>query len=343
MPVGSYCRRSPCTAQLDETLQASAERMEKEGVGLLVVVDGGWPVGVLSDRDVALEVLAGRRDPVATRVADAMTKKPVTVPADAPLGEAALRMSRQGVRRLPVVNVEDRLVGVIAADDLVRVLADEIGALAAVVTAQLPVGAESARLPEEEGAVRQVAHYGGEVVHARADATVRALAEAMREHTVGCVVVTGDAEEPVGVVTDRDLALRVVAKGLDPDATQASAVMSAPVITAQAGDPIETVVATMRSRGVRRIPIVRDGRLSGIVAFDDLLVAFGEELQRLGRAAVRDVRSERRHVQAERLRSEVEERLRDLGTRLQDVGDKTLRGVAREFEALREKLKRSGD
>ena len=82
MPVGSYCRRSPCTAQLDETLQASAERMEKEGVGLLVVVDGGWPVGVVSDRDVALEVLAGRRDPVATRVADAMTKKPVTAGDD---------------------------------------------------------------------------------------------------------------------------------------------------------------------------------------------------------------------------------------------------------------------
>lgn len=58
---------------------------------------------------------------------------------------------------------------------------------------------------------------------------------------------------------------------------------------------------------------------------------------------MRDVRSERRSVQADRLRGEVEERLRELGTRLQDVGDKTLRGVAREFEALRERLRRSGE
>jgi CBS domain-containing protein len=318
--------------------------MEKEGVGLLVVVEEGRPLGVVSDRDIALEVLAGRRDAAATRVEDAMTKRPVTIPADAPIAEAALRMSRQGVRRLPVVDGEEKTVGVIAADDLVRLLAEEIAGLAAVVNAQLPVGFEPGpRLPEQEAALRRVEHYRGDVVHARGEAPVRELAEAMREHTVGCVVVTGEGDEPLGIVTDRDLAIRVVAHGLDPETTVASAVMSSPAITAQATDPIEQVVATMRTRGVRRIPILSEGRVSGIVSFDDLLVAFGDELRRLGRATVRDVRSERRHVQADRLRSEVEERLRELGTRIQGVGDKTLRGVAREFEALREKLKRSSD
>jgi len=343
MPVSSYCRRSPCTAAPGETLQVSAQRMEKEGVGLLVVVEEGRPVGVLSDRDIALEALAARRDPAVTRVEDAMTKRPVTIRADAPIAEAVLHMSRQGVRRLPVVDAGERTIGVIAADDLVRLLAEEIAGLAAVVTAQLPVGFEpSVRVPEAEGALRRVEHFGGEVVCVRSGAPVREVAEAMREHTVGCIVVTGDAGEPAGVVTDRDLAIRVVAPGLDPDVTLASAIMSSPAITAQASDPLEQVVATMRTRGVRRIPILSDGRLSGIVAFDDLLVAFGEELRRLGRATVRDVRSERRSVQADRLRGEVVERLRELGTRLQDVGDKTLHGVAREFEALRERLRRSG-
>jgi CBS domain-containing protein len=318
--------------------------MEKEGVGLLVVVEEGRPVGVLSDRDIALEALAARRDPAATRVEDAMTKRPATIRADAPITEAVRQMSRQGVRRLPVVDAGDRTVGVIAADDLVRLLAEEMAGLAAVVTAQLPVGFEpGVRMPEAGGAQRRVEHFGGEVICVRSSAPVREVAEAMREHTVGCVVLTGDAGEPLGVVTDRDLAIRVVAPGLDPEATLASVVMSSPVITAQASDSLEQVVATMRTRGVRRVPILSDGRLAGIVAFDDLLVAFGEELSRLGRATLREGRTERRSVQAERLRGEVEQRLRELGTRLQDVGDKTLRGVAREFEALRERLRRPGD
>jgi CBS domain-containing protein len=318
--------------------------MEKEGVGLLVVVEEGRPVGVLSDRDVALAAGAGRRDPAATRVEDAMTRSPATIDADAPIAEAAHRMSRQGVRRLPVVDADGRTVGVIAADDLVRVLAEEIGGLAAVVTGQLPLGFESGvRLPAEAGA-RRVEHYRGDVVSLRADAQVRALADQMRDQSVGCVVVTADGEDAVGVVTDRDLAIRVVAQGLDPDTTPVSSIMSSPAITAQAADPLEKVVSIMRTRGVRRVPILGDdGRVSGLVAFDDLLVAFGEELQRLGRATVRDVRRERRSTQAERLRGEAEERLRELGTRLQEVGDKTLRGVAREFEALRDKLRRSGD
>jgi hypothetical protein len=103
--------------------------------------------------------------------------------------------------------------------------------------------------------------------------------------------------------------------------------------------PVEEIVGIMRTRGVRRVPILIEGRLVGIVTFDDLLVAFGEELGQLGRATLRDVRKEWGLAQADRLRREAEERLRDLAGRLQRVGGETLRGVARELEALRERLR----
>jgi CBS domain-containing protein len=340
MPVGDYCRRSPCTAKPDETLRSAAERMEKEGVGLLVVVEDEGPVGVLSDRDVALAAVAERCDLAKARVSDAMSRRPVTILADDSISEAASRMMRNGVRRLPVVGDEGRVVGVIAADDLVRILAQEIGGLAGVVTAQLPSGFDQGvRVPAGRGAARPAEHYRRDVVSIRVDARVRELAEQMRDRAVGCVVAMVDADEPAGIVTDRDLALRVVARGLDPDTTSVAAVMSAPPITAQATQPVEEIVGIMRTRGVRRVPILSEGRLVGIVTFDDLLVAFGEELGQLGRATLRDVRKEWGLAQAERLRREAEERLRDLAGRLQRVGGETLRGVARELEALRERLR----
>ena len=109
MPVGSYCRRSVCTANPEESVRSAAQRMEKEGVGLLVVVEDGRSVGVLTDRDVTLQVTAARRDPGEVRVAEAMTRDPVQIAAEESLAQATALMSRKGVRRLPVVDEGHRL------------------------------------------------------------------------------------------------------------------------------------------------------------------------------------------------------------------------------------------
>ena len=85
----------------------------------------------------------------------------------------------------------------------------------------------------------------------------------MKAEAVGCVVATSDGEDAIGVVTDRDLVTRVVAPGGDPDATPVSAIMSAPPVTAESTQPLEEVVAKMRAHGVRRVPIVSDGRATG--------------------------------------------------------------------------------
>lgn len=293
MPVGSYSGRAVCTANPGETIRSVALRMRKEGVGLLVVTEQGQPVGVLTDRDVALRVLADGRDPGTTRVAAVMTPKPVTLAVDASLPQATEAMSREGVRRIPLVDRSGKALGLIAADDIIRLLAKEVGGLAGIANAQLPVGVQvGAAVSPEEQVLRPVDHYHRDVATIRADADVAVLAEQMRNTDVGCIVVVGDAEEPLGVVTDRDLALRVVAAGLDPRATPVSTIMSAPVVTAEESQPIEEIVETMTARGIRRIPVLSHGRLVGIVTFDDLVVAFGRELQQLGRATALDVQVE---------------------------------------------------
>ena len=332
MPVGSYCRRKVCLALPDETLEVAAQRMETEGVGLLVVVDEGRPSGVLTDRDVALHVLA----PDGPLVGDAMGPKPWTVRTDAPLSDAVALMSRHGVRRLPVVDADGHSLGIIAADDVVRLLAAEISDLAGVAEVQL-----SSELRREEGRAqrqareRSVDHYLRPVVAVPPDATVRTAVEQMHHHATGSVLVVGAAGSPEGIVTDRDVALRVVAKGLDAAHTSVSSIMTAPVTACDASEPIEAVVEQMRARRVRRMPILRAGRPAGIVTYDDLLNALGNELAALAHAAARQVRREQRRTRLAEARAEVGRGLRQTATRLGTLSGQGVKALRRGVGSLR--------
>jgi CBS domain-containing protein len=124
------------------------------------------------------------------------------------------------------------------------------------------------------------------VITATRSTTAAVVATMMRAHRVGCVVVVEDGR-PIGIVTDRDLALRVVADSL-PGHTLVEDVMTPDPVTARATAGIETMLRVLRKAGTRRLPLVDDaGHLVGIVTHDDLLRLHSRELEALG-AAVED-------------------------------------------------------
>jgi CBS domain-containing protein len=332
MSVGLYSRASVCTASLDETLRAAAERMQKEGVGMLVVVDGGFPVGVITDRDVALCASD------TALVAGAMSAPAVAARADASVADATALMGRRGVRRVAVVKGDRRLGGLLSSDDVLRLVASELAGLAAVAAAQMPAEPEPEATPG--GEKRSAAHYAGEVVKVAADAPVGTAIAAMREHAVGCVAVTGESGEPVGLLTDRDIATKVIARGAHRDRTLVSAVMSSPPVSCDAQAPIEAIVDQMRRHAVRRVLITRGAELTGIVTFDDLVAAFGDELHGLAEAVRRQVRREQRRVQAEHVRDDVVDKLHEAATRLRQSGGEAMAALGKEVESLREKVRR---
>ena len=104
-----------------------------------------------------------------------------------------------------------------------------------------------------------------------ADATVRDAALAMAEHDIGAVLV-GPEGAPAGILTDRDIIIRVVVEGRDPGAVAAGEVMSSTLFTCRADDTVEAALGLMDERQVRRLPVLDadDGRLVGIVARSDL-------------------------------------------------------------------------
>jgi len=106
------------------------------------------------------------------------------------------------------------------------------------------------------------------------------VARLMEQHNVGAVVIA-ENHRPVGILTDRDLALELGARGKSPE-TEAVKVMSTPAITVALDESIFSITQTLRESRVRRLPIVdEDGILVGIVTADDLLRVLGSELANL--------------------------------------------------------------
>lgn len=154
MSVGKYCPRMLRTVRAEDTARAAAERMREEGVGCLVVVDRGRPVGVVTDRDLALKVLREDLDAGALPVRDAMQSPVVTIAAEASLGEAVKTLQKSALRRLVVVDDKKEAIGVFAADDLLRLVATELGDLGEALRVQLSREAKAA----PRGAVEGPAH-----------------------------------------------------------------------------------------------------------------------------------------------------------------------------------------
>ena len=119
------------------------------------------------------------------------------------------------------------------------------------------------------------------------DETVQGAAMLMRRHHVGDLVVVdkdGGGEVPVGILTDRDIVMAVIAPGLDPASLLAGDVMSDDLLTANESDDVVDTIGHMRLRGIRRVPVVdANGNLSGIVCADDLLEFLVEEMSELSR------------------------------------------------------------
>ncbi|MCB9833162.1 MAG: CBS domain-containing protein [Planctomycetes bacterium] len=118
---------------------------------------------------------------------------------------------------------------------------------------------------------------------ARPSETVVALATRLHQRNVGCLVVVDEDRRPIGVITDRDLVIRVLARGLDPSRTQAEEIMSTELATIDIGASNDGVLEVMRANGVRRLPVVgEDGRLAGVVSIDDILVCHADQMVAVG-------------------------------------------------------------
>jgi CBS domain-containing protein len=134
------------------------------------------------------------------------------------------------------------------------------------------------------------------VVWATRETSIVDAAKLMRQHHVGAIVVVDQDESPrmpVGIVTDRDIVVEVVAPGLDPKQLKVGDLLVEPVVTIEERKSAADTVRLMSQKGVRRIPVVTDeGALAGIVSIDDLLHHFSTALGTLAELTARNLERE---------------------------------------------------
>jgi CBS domain-containing protein len=152
MNIASICRRDIVTIEADASLREAAVLMRDHHVGALVVTEGDAApsvLGVVTDRDLAIEVLALDLDPASMRIGQLAAGAPAAVPGSGSLQDAVSLMEDRGVRRLLVTADDGGVIGLVSVDDLVDAMAAEVGGLARALRSG--IAREEAERPSVSG------------------------------------------------------------------------------------------------------------------------------------------------------------------------------------------------
>jgi CBS domain-containing protein len=142
MSVGKICQREVDFAEPAESVFQAAERMRDRTVGALVVLNKTrQPIGILTDRDVTLRVVAAARDPHDTTVEEVMTREPKTAGEQTPIEMAVAQMRAGAFRRLPIVDEGGELVGLVTLDDILMLLCEEFNSIGGLLGRETPASA----------------------------------------------------------------------------------------------------------------------------------------------------------------------------------------------------------
>ncbi len=141
MKVGIFCSHPPVTVPSGASLSDVARLMRERRVGAVVVTEGdparARVAGIITDRDVVCARVTRTEDLASIGAAEIMTAQPLVISEADSVGSAVAHLRARGVRRAPVVAEDGTLVGLVSADDLLRHLASQIGALAGIVARQV--------------------------------------------------------------------------------------------------------------------------------------------------------------------------------------------------------------
>jgi signal-transduction protein with cAMP-binding, CBS, and nucleotidyltransferase domain len=117
------------------------------------------------------------------------------------------------------------------------------------------------------------------VITIKEDAPANRVAELMDKEDLGCIIVTNEEGKPLGIITERDLVVRVLAKNVKPDSTKASEVMTSPLITIEPDATISDAARRMSRLNIRRLGVLYKGQITGLLSSKDVLAVMPELIE----------------------------------------------------------------
>jgi len=241
------------TISPNETVAIAAMRMSEKDVSCIVVLDNGDAAGILTETDLLKRTMAQGKDARQTTVAEIMSSPVQTAPSNLSVVDAGRIMETKHIKRLPIIN-EGRLVGIVTQTDLTRVLT-------------------------YYGMWKDVSEImNSDVIWIQKGASVAEAARLMASRGISALVVMA-GDKVVGVLTERDLLKRVIALHKDPNHTRVEKVMSSPVASVSADCSVFSASRAMERIGIRRLLVMDDLELHGIVTQTDIFMAVRNKLQ----------------------------------------------------------------
>lgn len=153
MSLQKFCERPVVTVAPGQSVEAACQLLQEKNVGCLLVTEGDKLSGILTDRDIALKVVGGKKDPQKTTVSDVMTPNPSRIAVTKSLHDLTSLMHTHRVRRVPIVDNDNKVKGMVTLDDLVMLLGQEMADIGQGVSGALfrqpSASEESAPLPFE--------------------------------------------------------------------------------------------------------------------------------------------------------------------------------------------------
>ncbi len=139
MGVLEIARSDVVTVSPDDSIYSVAVKMSEENIGSVVVTEENSPVGIITDRDIAIDTIVENKDPSNTTAKEIMSEDPFTVDQDEGVFDVLNEMCNMGVRRIPVVDITtNELKGIITFDDFVWILSTELGNLSTIIEKESP-------------------------------------------------------------------------------------------------------------------------------------------------------------------------------------------------------------
>jgi CBS domain-containing protein len=239
------------------TVTAVAERMSVKRIGCLLVESDdptGGPIGILTETDLVRKVLAAGLDPMVTVANQVMVSPIVTITGDRTMLDASHVMETNHIRHLCVAEAGE-IVGIVSVRDLVRSFVD----------------AESGPVSDLDQVYRPLSILMATTLATiPSDAALLTAAQLMREKRLGSLL-TMEAGEIVGIVTECDLVRKGLAVNRAAEHTHVSAVMSSPLLSIDVNRTVRDASKAMAEQGVRHLTVTESGKIVGVLSVRDLV------------------------------------------------------------------------
>jgi len=251
--VGDVMSNEVATICPDEIVISAAKVMSDKKISCLVVMDHGNVAGIITETDVLGRVGDKGKDIYRTKLSQIMSSPVESVPPDLSVLEASKIMGVKHIKRLPILK-DEKLIGIVTQTDMVRALTSY-------------------------GLWRDISEImSRDISGIQRNASVAEAAEIMTSRKISCIIVM-DGNDVVGVLTEKDLLGRVVALQRDPANTRVEEVMSFPVTSVPPTFSVFSAGKAMEEMNIRRLVIMKDKRLCGVVTQTDIFMAVRNKLQ----------------------------------------------------------------